>query len=552
MFFHTGQNDIGTRMCKEYFNMKEKKIALLFPEKEKIPKRFALEGPIILDRYLINGELRKWNGPFHEVCSPVYTRSDSGLCPHLIGSYSLLTETESMEALHAARAAFGNGTGLWPSMTVEQRMGNFEDFLSAMRTERQEIAKRIMWEIGKSYGDSLKEFDRTITYIRDTIRSLRKEDRQGQKLSRQQGIMGRQRKVPLGVALCMGPFNYPLYETFTALAPALLTGNTVICKPPRFGSLLFGPLLKMFCDSFPEGVVNIIFGKGQQIIPPLIKSGGIDMFAFIGTSGVANHLKKFHPKSHRMKVTLGLEAKNPAIVLPDADLDIMIRESVMGALGFNGQRCAALKIFFVHASIVSLFLKRFSEEIEKLKCGMPWEKDVFITPLAEPGKTSYLKGLVDDALSYGAKVVNEAGGATEGTFFYPALIYPVNSKMRIYHEEQFGPVIPIVPYDDISLPLQSIIESNYGQQASIFGRDQRTITKLIDSLVHQVSRININCKCQRTPDSFPFTGRKDSAEGVLSISEALSAFTTPTVVVTRETEENKTILAEITKLKAQP
>jgi glyceraldehyde-3-phosphate dehydrogenase (NADP+) len=248
-----------------------------------------------------------------------------------------------------------------------------------------------------------------------------------------------------------------------------------------------------------------------------------------------------------MKVTLGLEAKNPAIILPDADLDVTIRESVMGALGFNGQRCAALKIFFVHTIIVDAFLKRFSEEIAKLKCGMPWEKNVFITPLAEPGKTSYLKGLVDDALSHGAKVINDAGVAIEGTFFYPALLYPANKKMRVYHEEQFGPVIPVVPYDDIDLPVRYVIESNYGQQASIFGRDRHSMTRLVDALVHQVSRININCKCQRTPDTFPFTGRKDSAEGVLSVSDALHAFTAPAFVVARETEEDKAILAEIIK-----
>jgi glyceraldehyde-3-phosphate dehydrogenase (NADP+) len=526
--------------------MTEKKIASLFPEINKIPKQFTLEGPIMLERYLVNGELRRWDGPFHEVFSPVCVRSSSGLSPLIIGSYPLLTEAESMEVLRAARAAFNNGSGPWPSMTIEQRTACVEDFVSGMRANREEIAKRIMWEIGKPYGDSLKEFDRTITYIRETIKALKKEERQSQRLSRQQGIIGRMKKVPLGVALCMGPFNYPLYETFTVLAPALLTGNTIICKPPRFGSLLFGPLLKIFCDSFPEGVVNVIFGKGQQIMPPLISSGGIDMLAFIGTSGVADRLKKLHPKLHRMKITLGLEAKNPAIILPDADLDVTIRESVMGALGFNGQRCAALKVFFVHTSVVDAFLKRFSEEIAKLKYGMPWEKNVFITPLVEPGKTSYLKGLVDDALNHGAKIINDAGGAIEGTFFYPALLYPANNKMRIYQEEQFGPVIPVVPYDDIDQPLRYVIESNYGQQASIFGRDRHSMARLVDVLSHQVSRININCKCQRTPDAFPFTGRKDSAEGALSVSGALRAFTVPAFVVARETEGDKAMLAEIT------
>jgi glyceraldehyde-3-phosphate dehydrogenase (NADP+) len=118
----------------------------------------------------------------------------------------------------------------------------------------------------------------------------------------------------------------------------------------------------------------------------------------------------------------------------------------------------------------------------------------------------------------------------------------------VYHEEQFGPVIPVVPYDDVNLPLRYIIESKYGQQASIFGRDRLMMARLVDVLAHQVSRININCKCQRTPDTFPFTGRKDSAEGVLSVSDALHAFTVPVFIAARETEQDKTMLMEITDL----
>ena len=109
--------------------MTERKIDMLFPEISKIPKQFALEGSTALDRYLVKGELRQWNGPFHEVFSPICVRNSSGIRPLRIGSYPLLTETESTEALHAARTAFDNGSGLWPSMTAEQRITHFEDFV---------------------------------------------------------------------------------------------------------------------------------------------------------------------------------------------------------------------------------------------------------------------------------------------------------------------------------------------------------------------------------------------------------------------------------------
>jgi glyceraldehyde-3-phosphate dehydrogenase (NADP+) len=276
-------------------------------------------------------------------------------------------------------------------------------------------------------------------------------------------------------------------------------------------------------------------------------SGKIDVLAFIGTSGAANHLKKQHPKPHRLRSILGLEAKNAAIVLPDADLDLTIKECILGCLSFNGQRCTALKILFVHSNIVDPFLDRFIEAIKNLKCGMPWENDVFITPLPELHKPRYLSELVEDARRLGAQVINEGGGRTNNSFFYPAVLYPVSSKMRIYAEEQFGPVIPVLSFDDIETPIKYVVESDYGQQISIFGRDPDVIADLIDPLVNQVCRVNINSQCQRSPDTFPFTGRKDSAEGTLSVSDALRVFSIRTLVAAKEIDLNKEIITTIVR-----
>jgi glyceraldehyde-3-phosphate dehydrogenase (NADP+) len=240
---------------------------------------------------------------------------------------------------------------------------------------------------------------------------------------------------------------------------------------------------------------------------------------------------------------LGLEAKNPAIVLPDADLEVAVRECVSGALSFNGQRCAGLKIFFVHASIADEFVNRFAEAVENIKCGMPWKDDVVVTPLVEPEKPEYLKGLVNDAILKGARIVNGKGGANDCSLFYPALLYPVAPSMRIFEEEQFGPVIPVASYSDLEEPIRYVRESNYGQQASIFGRNGTEVMRLANALVNQVSRVNINCQCQRSPDTVPFTGRKDSAEGSLSVSDAVTVFTTPCLVSARDNQADREILS---------
>jgi len=523
------------------------RIEAIFPAEREIPKRHLLTNPIEQHEFLVNGELRQWSGPMEDVLSPVRIKTASGLEPRLIGRFPLLTEQESLEALESAVGAYAHGRGRWPTMSVSERIKHVEAFAFVMKEKRQEVVNLLMWEVGKSLHDSEKEFDRTVDYITETIDALKELDRISSRFVIEKGIIGQIRRAPLGVVLCMGPFNYPLNETLTTLIPALIMGNSVIVKPPKHGVLLYGPLLQAFRDAFPKGVVNVICGEGRTIIPPLMSSGRIDVLAFIGTSKVADFLKKQHPKPHRLRCVLGLEAKNPAIILRDADLDLAIEECILGTLSFNGQRCTALKIVFVERCIADEFVGRLAGDIGKLKCGMPWEQDVFVTPLPEPGKPDYLAELVEDARRHGADIVNEGGATTCESFFYPALLHPVSEKMRVYSEEQFGPIIPVVSFDDVEEPIHYVVQSNYGQQLSIFGSDQDVIAHLVDPLVNQVCRLNLNSQCQRGPDTFPFTGRKDSAEGTLSVSDALRVFSIRTLVAAKAIDINKAIIAKIVR-----
>jgi glyceraldehyde-3-phosphate dehydrogenase (NADP+) len=517
----------------------------VFPSEDTIPDQFQIKQPIEQREYLINGILKVWDGNLNPVLSPVFVRKEKSYEQKTIGSTPLLTTKESMEALDAAVKAYDLGHGLWPTMSVTDRIDHVERFLKAMRGKRDEIVKLLMWEIGKSLKDAEKEFDRTCDYIVDTVKALKDLDRNSAKLVEEQGFMAQIRRVPLGVALCMGPFNYPLNETFTTLFPALIMGNTVVFKPAKYGVLLIKPLLEAFRDSFPPGVINIIYGRGRETVGALMESGKIDVFAFIGTNKGANDLKKLHPKPHRLKAILGLDAKNPAVVLPDADIDNAVSECITGSLSFNGQRCTALKIIFVHQDIVDTFLTKFKEGVKKLKPGMPWDSGVSLTPVPEPGKVDYLRDLLEDAKKHGAKVINENGGEYLNSFFYPAMLYPVNDKMKLYYEEQFGPIIPIVPFSNDDEAIRYVVNSNYGQQVSIFGSDSKRIANLMDAFVNQVGRINLNTQSQRGPDSFPFNGRKDSAEGTLSVADALRVFSIRTLVATKTTDSNKQIISNI-------
>ena len=443
----------------------------IFYRDEDIPEEYALLEQIDQREFLSNGEMLPWSGQVSEVFSPVCVKTKDGLQRKRIGSYPVCTEKESMEALDAAVKAYDNGRGAWPTMSVADRIACVETFTQKMIEKKDIVVKLIMWEIGKSYSDSVKEFDRTVEYIYATIDALKDIDRDSSRFQIEQGIIAQIRRSPLGVVLCMGPFNYPLNETFTTLIPALIMGNTLLFKPPKHGTLLHYPLLEAFRSSFPKGVVNTIYGRGNKIVPQLMQSGKINVLTLIGSSRVADSLKKLHPKVNRLRAILGLDAKNAAIISKDADIDLAVSETVLGSLSFNGQRCTALKIVYVHRSIAQDFLKRLSAEVGKLKYGMPWEKGVALTPVPEPNKPAYLTECLEDAKKHGAKVINENGGKTLESFFYPAIVYPVNSQMKLYREEQFGPVIPVVPFDDLEEPIEYLIESSHGQQVSIFSNN---------------------------------------------------------------------------------
>ncbi|MFJ4443456.1 NADP-dependent glyceraldehyde-3-phosphate dehydrogenase [Pseudomonas sp. NPDC089422] len=520
-------------------------LGTLFPITEQVPEAYRLGEPIEQREYLVDGHLRHWGGSMVTVRSPVYL-ADSGEDRQVIlGSAPLLDANTALVALDAAVKAYDNGQGTWPTMRVAERIQHVETFLASMRKQREAVVKLLMWEIGKNLKDSEKEFDRTCDYIVDTINALKDLDRRSSRFELEQGTLGQIRRVPLGVTLCMGPYNYPLNETFTTLIPALIMGNTVVFKPAKFGVLLIRPLLEAFRDSFPAGVINVIYGSGRETVSALMASGKIDVFAFIGTHKAASDLKKLHPRPHRLRAALGLDAKNPGIVLPQVDLDNAVEEAVTGALSFNGQRCTALKILFVHEDVVDAFLEKFNQKVAALKPGMPWEPGVALTPLPEPGKTDYLATLVADAETKGAKVVNAGGGDIRGSFFYPAVLYPVSADMRVYHEEQFGPIVPVVPYRDLDKVIDYVLDSDYGQQLSIFGNDSAEVGRLVDAFANQVGRININAQCQRGPDSYPFNGRKNSAEGTLSVHDALRVFSIRTLVATKFQDANKELISKI-------
>lgn len=470
-----------------------------------------------------------------------------------------------MAVLEAAKEAWNGGAGVWPQMSLGERIQAVEDFIVELMSSRDAIIQVLMWEIGKNKLDATAEFDRTIQFIQTMIAEIHQDPEFNSDWETIGATRAFVRRTAIGIIMCLGPYNYPLNETWAMAFAALLAGNVLVLKIPTVGGLCHLLTMDAFSKALPPGTIHFISGSGRATMPPLMKSGLIDGLGFIGGSKAADDLVRQHPHPHRLKLFLQLEAKNMGIFLPDvfeeansALLETSLNEAVTGTLSYNGQRCTALKLLFAPKEHADSFVAKFVSKVEAMPIGLPW--DTFedggfskITPLPNQKRVSYMKQLIEDAVSKGAKVVNKDGGSMIGgadsTLMIPAVLYPVTKDMDIYYEEQFGPVIPIVPYDDISPILEYGRLGEYGQQVSIFTSLQSAATaaNLLDQFSTVFGKININSQCGRSPDTIPFSGRRSSAMGVMSARYAIREFSVPTVVAYKNKESTVKIVEEIQK-----
>lgn len=357
------------------------------------------------------GVIDDYTGAFQPVTSPIIDKSTGKRA--VIGKIAQMKKDELADVVRAAEDAWNNGQGIWPQMTVNERILAIEKVVASLKERRDEIVNVLMWEICKSLDDARAEFDRTMIFIDAVIKALRDLDAEEGNWTTVSGILSKIRRAAIGIVLVLGPFNYPFNETYATLIPALLMGNIIIMKLPTTGGLAHILTMEAYAKNLPPGVINFISGSGRELLSPLMNTGKIDALAFIGGSHAADKVIKSHPNPHRLKTFLQLEGKNLGIVFPDADLTTAVEQITIGSTTYNGQRCTAIKLVVVHASLIDSFLEKFSTRISQLKWGLPWSEGVAITPLPELQKTRSMESLIQDAVSKGARVINADQGGCD-------------------------------------------------------------------------------------------------------------------------------------------
>lgn len=441
-----------------------------------------------------------------------------------IGAVQALTQTEVNQCIQSSKEAQKS----WANTSIYDRAHYLQAWADELLKMKEELATTVMQEVGKAYQDAVKEVERTADLIRYTVEeaihlsgeSLNGEHFPGGSRSKLAVV----ERVPLGVILAISPFNYPVNLAAAKLAPALITGNSVIFKPATQGSISGIKMIEALAKTnIPAGVLNLVTGKGSVIGDYLIEHEDIALVTFTGGTSTGEQIAQ---KAKMIPLVMELGGKDPAIVCEDANLQLASKQIVSGAYSYSGQRCTAIKRVFVHHSVADELVSLIKSEVEQLSVGSP-EENATIVPLIDDQSADFVQGLIDDALQKGATLV--LGNKREGNLIYPTLLDDVTTDMRIAWEEPFGPVLPIIRVSSQEEGIEIANASEYGLQASVFTQHIDKALTIARKL--ETGSVQINGRTERGPDHLPFIGIKKSGLGIQGVRRSIESMTREKVII---------------------
>lgn len=324
-------------------------------------------------------------------------------------------------------------------------------------------------------------------------------------------------RVPLGVVLCIPPFNYPVNLAVSKLAPALIAGNACVLKPPVSGGGACLHAVQCFhAAGLPPGLLQCVTGDVATIGDALTTSPHANCISFTGGDaglGIAR-------RAGMVPVQMELGGKDAAIVLADADLALAASAVLKGGFSFSGQRCTAVKLVLAVDAIADELVTAVAAGVSRLSVGQP-EDDADVCAVVSARSADYIQSLVEDAVAKGAAPLHP--WRREGNLVWPMLIDRVTEDMRLAWEEPFGPVVPVVRVADGAAAVALANRSRYGLQGCVFTRDVNAALALADAL--RTGTVQVNGPPARGPDHFPFQGVRGSGIGSQGAGRSIETMT---------------------------
>jgi vanillin dehydrogenase len=331
-------------------------------------------------------------------------------------------------------------------------------------------------------------------------------------------------RQPCGVVLSMAPWNAPIVLGSRALAMPLACGNTVVFKASEFCPGVHSLLGEFFAEAgLPEGALSVIHtldSMATEVVETLIAHPAVRRINFTGSTRTGRVIADLCAR-HLKKCLLELGGKAPLIVLDDADVEEAARAAAYGAFAFQGQICMSTERIIVHEDMAEGFIEHLTKLANAITAGDPSRNDSRIGPLIGEHAAIRVKGLIDDALQKGARLV--AGGNQQGAWVDATILDGITPHMRIYHEETFGPVASIIRFSDVDEAVSIANDTEYGLAAAVFGRD---VTRALDVARRLETGIcHVNSSTIHDEPQMPFGGVKSSGYGRFGGKAGIDEFT---------------------------
>ena len=423
------------------------------------------------------------------------------------------------KAVAAARAAFP----AWAATSIEERKAKLNELAAAIMGSADALKRLLTAEQGKPLGDAEFEvmgsamwlqgaamLDLPVTINEDTAERYSET-----------------RHVPIGVVGAIAPWNFPMVLAMFKLGPALLAGNTVVLKPSPFTPLTTLKFAELAASILPPGVLNVITG-GDQLGPWMTSHPGFDKISFTGSTQTGRRVMASAAATLK-RVTLELGGNDPAIVMPDADVEKVAEKLFWAAFLNNGQICIATKRLYVHKDIYEPLKNALVAYAKTVKVGDGAEPGTQIGPINNRQQYARVLGLIQDAKDKGYTFL-VGGEKLEGPgYFIPITIIdnPPESS-RIVQEEQFGPVLPLIKFDDFDDVVARANGTEYGLAASVWGKDEDKAFDLARRIASGTVWVN---ETQHLSPLAAFGGMKQSGVGVEGGVEGLLEYTNAQTLV---------------------
>ncbi|NEE04787.1 aldehyde dehydrogenase family protein [Phytoactinopolyspora halotolerans] len=339
------------------------------------------------------------------------------------------------------------------------------------------------------------------------------------------GMLHYTRREPIGVCALITPWNFPLAIAVWKLAPALATGNTVILKPAEQTPLTTTRLVELCAEAgVPGGVVNLLTG-GPDVGRRLVEHEGVHKVSFTGSTEVGREIVRDSADTLK-RVSLELGGKAPSIVMKDADIDAAVTGNLLGGLVNSGQACAAYSRFYVDSSRVDEFTEKLAGAMSGMTVGPGTSPDTQLGPLVSAEHLQKVESYVERGREQGAEVVvggrRPGGDLASGFFFEPTLFRGVDHSMQIAQDEIFGPVLPVISYDDPSDLVARANDTPYGLVASVWTSDVAQGHRLAADI--RAGEVFVNTLPALDPAA-PWGGFKASGWGREMAADAIDAYT---------------------------